>query len=125
MRYAVLVHTSADPWGHPTSDHTREYQALTEEQRTEMNDCFDQVWAEIEERGEMVSGVPLGDPADGRVLRWNPEAYDIDTVPGSVTQAPERLAGWFVFDVDSPERIETIARAFCVPGDTVEIRPLA
>lgn len=33
MQFVILIHSNPQPWAHPTSDHTAEYQALPQEQK--------------------------------------------------------------------------------------------
>jgi len=121
MKYAVLIHSRPEPWGHPTSEHTAEYQALPAERQAELGAHWDEVFGAAEANGEIVSGCALGDPAESRVLRF---AKGPVATSGPYAQGGEHLAGLFVIDVATPERAEEIAAAFSCPGDTVELRPL-
>ena len=58
-----------------------------------------------------LDALPLGD----RRSRWRPT--------GRTPEAKEHLAGFFLVDVESPERAEELARRFSGPGETVELRP--
>ncbi|WIW68695.1 YciI family protein [Kocuria sp. ChxB] len=121
MKFVILIHSNPQPWAHPTSEHTREYQALPQEQKDALAATWDRVVGEAEANGEVVFACPLGDPAAARV-------YVHDGQP-SPTSGPysgngEHLAGFFVLDVASHERAEQIAAAFSCPGDTVELRPV-
>ena len=78
MKYVILIHSNPQPWGHPTSDFLAEHQALPAEQRAEMNAVFENLLNELSERGELVGGEALGDPAapgstgGGPASRWPP-----------------------------------------------------
>ena len=43
---------------------------------------------------------------------------------GPYSESKEHLAGFFLIDVDTPERADTVARTFAVPGETIELRPI-
>ena len=116
MKFVLLVHSHPQPWGHPTSDLTPEYQALRQDEKDRRGQLWDDVMAQADERGEVVYALALGDPADGLVLR--------DGQPDSSEPygAPDNLAGMFVLEVADRERAVEIARAFSCPGDTIELR---
>lgn len=121
MKYVILIHSNPQPWGHPTSDFVAEHQALPQEQRQRMQAAFEQLLTEMQERGELISGEALGDPATSRLYRWEndtPLATD-----GPYSEAKEHLAGFFLVDVEDQARAEEIAAQFAGPGETVELRP--
>lgn len=121
MKYVILIHSNPQPWGHPTGDFVAENQALPQEQRDAMMAAFETLLEEMKERGELIHGEALGDPATSRLYRWDtgkPLATD-----GPYSEAKEHLAGLFLIDVESPERAGEIANVFAGPGDTVELRP--
>lgn len=120
MKYVILIHSNPQPWGHPTSDFVAEHQALPQEQRDRLNAAFDEVMSEMSERGELLGGEALGDPASARLYRWDagrPLATD-----GPYSEAKEHLAGFFLIDVESQKRAEEIVARFAGPGETVELR---
>lgn len=121
MKFVILIHSNPQPWAHPTSEHTREYQALPREQQDALGATWDRVVGEAQANGEIVFACPLADPAAARVYvhRGEPVATE-----GPYARAEEHLAGFFVIDVASRERAEQIAAAFSCPGDTVELRPV-
>jgi hypothetical protein len=41
VKYVILIHSNPDPWGHPTSIHTKEGAALSGEQHDEMDQRFE------------------------------------------------------------------------------------
>ncbi|MGH3730905.1 MAG: YciI family protein, partial [Micromonosporaceae bacterium] len=113
MKYVLLIHSNPQPWGHPTGDYVAEHQALPAQQRETMNAEFEQLLAEMQENGELVSGEALGDPATARLYRWEsgaPLAAD-----GPYSEAKEHLAGFFLIDVESQQRAEQIAVRFAGP----------
>lgn len=121
MKYVILIHSNPQPWGHPTGDFVAEFQALPKEQREKMNADFDNLIAELQQNGELVTGEALADPASAKLYRWgadNPTVTD-----GPYSEAKEHFAGFFMIDVASQERAEEIAVQFAGPGDTVELRP--
>jgi hypothetical protein len=121
VKYVILIHSNPQPWGHPTGDFVPEFQALPEERRATMMAEFEAMLKDLSERGELLGGEALGDPATSRLYRWDagrPLATD-----GPYSEAKEHLAGFFLVDVESRERAEELAARFSGPGDTVELRP--
>lgn len=121
MKFVILIHSHPVPWAHPTSEHTREYQALPQETQDELGAHWDRVFAEAQANGEILHGCELGDPATSRVFRY---ADGPARSSGPYARGEEHLAGYFLIDVASRQRAEEIAEAFCCPGDTVELRPV-
>lgn len=121
VKFVILIHSHPQPWAHPTSEHTAEYQALPPATQEELGARWDRVFSEAQENGEIVSGCALGDPTHARVVRFDGEPRAAD---GPYAQGDEHLAGFFVIDVATQERAEEIAAAFSCPGDTVELRPV-
>ena len=121
MKYVILIHSNPQPWGHPTGEFIAEQQALPAEQRQEMNDHFEAVLTELSERGELVGGEALADPASARLYRW--EGGRPLVTDGPYAEAKEHLAGFFLIDVESQERAEEVVAHFSGPGETVELRP--
>jgi hypothetical protein len=122
MKYVILIHSNPQPWGHPTSDFVAEHQALPTEQREGLNSDFEKVMAEMSDRGELQGGQALGAPGDARLYRW--DAGTPIVTDGPYSEAKEHLAGFFLVDVESPERAHEIAANFAGPGETVELRPI-
>ncbi len=120
MKYVILIHSNPQPWGHPTGDFVAEQQGRSAEQRAEGNRAFEAVLTELSERGELVGGEALADPATARLYRW--QAGRPLVTDGPYSEAKEHLAGFFLIDVDSAERAEEIVTAFSGPGETVELR---
>ena len=121
MKYVILIHSNPQPWGHPTADFVAEHQALPKEQRERLNSDFENLLKEMSERGELLGGEALGDPATSRLYRWDsgqPLATD-----GPYSESKEHLAGFFLIDVETPERAEEVAATFAGPAETVELRP--
>jgi hypothetical protein len=122
MKYLLLIHSTPQPWGHPTGNYVAENLALPAEQRAELEETFERLLTEMSDNGELVTGQALGDPASSRLYRWtdgSPIATD-----GPYSETKEHLAGFFLIDVAGPERAEEIARGFAGPGETVELRIL-
>ncbi len=122
MKYVILIHSNPQPWGHPTGDFVTEYQTLPAEQRAQMEKEFQTLLDELHTNGELVSAEALGSPAAGRLFRWDEDGQPL-SVDGPYSESKEHLAGFFLIDVDSPERAEEIAEAFAGPGETIELRP--
>jgi hypothetical protein len=121
MKFVILIHSNPHPWGHPTSDYLAEHQALSAEQRDQLNAEFDAVMAEMEANGELVGGEALADPASARLFRWH--AGETIATDGPYAETKEQFAGFFMIDVASRERAEEVASKFSGPGETVELRP--
>ncbi len=122
MKFVILVHSSPQPWGHPTGDFVAEHQALPQEQHDEMDARFGRLLTDMQEKGELVTAEALGDPARATLHRWadgDPVASD-----GPYAAGEEHLAGYFLVDVVDRERAEEIARHFAGPGETIELRPV-
>jgi len=120
MKYVILIHSNPQPWGPPTGDFVAENQALPEAQREQMKAAFDRLLPELSERGELVGGEALGDPAAARLYRW--ESGQPLATDGPYSESKEHLAGFFLIDVESAERAEEVAAQFSGPGETVELR---
>ncbi len=122
MKYVLLVHSNPQPWGHPTSDFVAEHQALPQAERDQLNAEFDALMKEMSSRSEIVGCEPLGDPANARIFRWR-QGRSVST-DGPYSESKEHLAGFFLLDLESPERADEVASRFAGPGETVELRPV-
>lgn len=121
MKYVILIHSSPQPWGHPTGNFIPEAKDVPQEQLDRMNADFERMLGELHERGELLGGEALADPASSTLYRWGdgkPVATD-----GPYSEAKEQLAGFFLIDVESRTRAEEIAAQFAGPGETIELRP--
>ncbi|NYG06207.1 hypothetical protein BJ986_000694 [Phycicoccus badiiscoriae] len=123
MKYVILIHSTPQPWGHPTSDFVAELQALPEQERATLQADFESVMQEMAERGELLGGQALGDPSEARLVRWHAGRRKI--TDGPYAETVEHFAGFFLIDVASQDRAEEVAAKFAGPGETVELRPVA
>ncbi len=121
MKYVILIHSHPQPWGHPTGDFVAEHRALPREQREQMTREFEALLTQMQENGELLGGEALGDPASSRLYRWH--GGDTLATDGPYSEAKEHLAGFFLIDVEGPERAEEVAAQFAGPGETIELRP--
>ncbi|GAB3814958.1 YciI family protein [Kribbella italica] len=121
MKYVLLIHSSPQPWGHPTGDTVPEHQALPKAERERLNSAFDKLLAELQANGELLGGEALGDPALSKLYRYTGRPVVTD---GPYSESKEHLAGFFLIDVDTPERADEVAQVFAGPGETIELRPL-
>ena len=121
MKYVILIHSNPQPWGHPTSDFVAEHQALPQEQRDAMSADFEALLTELSQNGELVGGEALAAPSTARLYRW--DAGKQLATDGPYSETKEHFAGFFLIDVESPERAEAIAVQMSGPGETVELRP--
>lgn len=122
MKYVILIHSNPQPWGHPTSDYLPEYQQQSADERQAGNDAFDAMLTEMSERGEVLGGEALGDPASARLFRWRDGERVV--TDGPYAEAKEHLAGFFLIDVADEARALEVTKAFSGRGETVELRPL-
>ena len=120
MKYVIMIHSNPRPWGHPTGDFLPEHQALPAEQRERLNADFEHLLQELAASGELVGGEALADAAGARLYRW--ESGRPVVTDGPYSEAREHFAGFFLVDVETPERAEAIAAHFAGPGETVELR---
>ena len=123
MKYVILIHSTPQPWGHPTSDFVAEHQALSQGEQATLGADFDSVMQEMSDSGELIGGQALGDPADAKLFRWSGGRRKI--TEGPYAETVEQFAGFFLIDVVSQERAEEVAEKFAGPGETVELRPVA
>lgn len=121
MKYVLLIHSSPQPWGHPTGNTVAEHQALPAAERERLNSNFEKLLSELQENGELLGGEALGDPTTSRLYRYTGRPVVTD---GPYSEAKEHLAGFFLIDVDSAERADEIAQVFAGPGETIELRPI-
>jgi hypothetical protein len=122
VKYVILIHSNPDPWGHPTSIHTKEGAALSAEQHDEMDQRFEALMQELSTSGEFLTADALADPTSATVYRWSPDGHVASD--GPFAESKEHLAGFFVIECDNRERAEAIAARFAQPGDVVELRPV-
>ncbi len=121
MKFVILIHSSPQPWGHPTGDYLAANKELPQEQRDQMNTEFDAFLAQLQRNGELVTAEALADPRSSTIYRWEtgkPIASD-----GPYAETKEQFAGFFLIDVADRERAEEIASKFGSPGETIELRP--
>lgn len=79
-------------------------------------DYYDRLSAELTESGELIGGERLAWPEASRIVRADGKSAPVVT-DGPYAEAKEQLAGFQIFDVESPERaIEIAALLSAVPG---------
>lgn len=122
MKYLVLIHSNPQPWGHPTGAFVAEQQVLSQDDRDRGNAEFDELLDELSQRGELLAGEALGDPATSRLFRVaNGQRVASD---GPYSETKEHLAGFFLIDVADAARAEQVAARMSGAGETVELRPI-
>ncbi len=122
MKFAILMHSHPEPWGHPTGDFVAEQQAQPAAEREEGMAAFGSLLDELSSSGELIGGAPLDDPTKATLFRVVDGHREISQGPYSTTG--EHLAGYFVIDVADADRATQIAQAMSGPGETVELRPI-
>ena len=121
MKYVVLIHSNPQPWGHPTGDTVAEHQALPKAERDRLHSDFEKLLSELQANGELLGGEALGAPDTSRLYRYSGRPVITD---GPYSEPKEHLAGFFLIEVDTPERADTVAQTFAGPGETIELRPI-
>ena len=99
------------------------FEALPEEERDALMKEFDAFNQEINESGEFIGGSALAHPDTARTVRGRNGAPA--TTDGPFAEAKEQLAGYYVVDVESPERAVEIAQRD--PASrlwAIEVRPV-
>jgi hypothetical protein len=109
MRYMLMMHT---PFG------TGDYQFNDWDDPEDFKAHMDFLRAynkELTERGEWVDVLGLTPPGQAKLVRAGKDGAPI--TDGPFPEAKEYLAGFWIVDVDSPERaIELAAKASAAPG---------
>ncbi len=121
MKYVILIHSNPEPWGHPTCDFTAEGRQLDPTVRAVMDRNFEELLTAMSASGELVMAEALADPVSSTIYRWQGSGHI--ATDGPYAETKERLAGFFLIDVESRERAEEIAAKFASPGDVIELRP--
>ncbi|MGP4025742.1 YciI family protein [Actinomadura sp. 3N407] len=123
MKYLLLIYGNAENWEHPMFLRDPGFLALPQDERDALAAQAEELFTEITESGELVTGTALADPVTARTMRVRdgvPVATD-----GPYVEAKEQLAGYFVVDCDSPERAAEIAARFPdARFAAVEVRPI-
>jgi hypothetical protein len=123
VKYLLLVYSNPENWEHPMFLRDPQFLALPQEQRDELTRQADDLYKEITESGELVTGTALADPVNSMTVRVREGVAA--TTDGPFSEAKEQLAGYFVLDCDSPERAAEIAAKFPDAHFTaVEVRPI-
>src|SRR5579862_3700692 len=125
MKYMLMMNV---PWGangdYQIGDWPREdFKAHIEFQH--------QLDKELKDAGELVDGQGLTPPSQAKLVRANKHGAPVVT-DGPFPEAKEFLAGYWIVDVDTPQRAYDIAaRASAAPGPggkplnlVIEVRPV-
>lgn len=112
MKYLLLIYQNQAAW-----------EALPEAERLGLMAEAGAIMEELTESGEWISGEALADPSQAWTVRPR------DGVPvltdGPFIEAKEQLAGFCMFEFESPQRAAEIARRWPDARYTgVELRPL-
>ena len=123
MKYLLMIWSNPQTWGHPIFLRTPAAVAMTDAERAAMLRDFEELLAEIDESGELVTAQALADPITARSVRVR--GADTVVTDGPFVESKEQLAGYFVVDCETPERAEEIAGRFPdARFAAVEVRPL-
>ena len=121
MKYLILIYSNPATWAHPTFLHQQ--QELSPADRAAQVEQFRALMTELVESNELVSTEALDDPARSRTIRFRDGA--LTATDGPFADAKEQMAGYFVVDCATPERVAEIASRFPdARYGGVEIRPL-
>lgn len=104
MKYLMLVYSSPKNWAHPSFLHQ---EGISDADREQMSTQFEDLLTELSESGELITGVPLRDPAETRTVRVRGGVPL--TTDGPFAEIKEHLAGYFVLDCASIDRATEIA----------------
>ncbi|MFC6015821.1 YciI family protein [Plantactinospora solaniradicis] len=123
MKYLLLIYSNPENWEHPMFLRSSEALAMSPADRAELVRQADDLYKEIAESGEMVSGTALADSVNTRTVRVRNGVPA--TTDGPYVEAKEQLAGFFVLDCESLERATEIAARFPdARFGAVEVRPI-
>ena len=114
VKYLILMHI--DP---------AVLEQLTPEQGTEIQRGHEAFMAQTKERGEFIATQALADPSQSKVVRSIGGSQQ--TSDGPFIEAKEYLGGFYLVDVESPERALELAHLVPdthVEGLAVEVRPV-
>ena len=112
MRYLLLLY-----------DDTAEINALSPDERRALVDEHIAYSRMLRDRGAMVHGDPLDDPATARTLRFGSGEPLVSD--GPFLEAKEGLGGFYVIDVGSDDdAVELASQLPRSPGLVAELRPI-
>jgi hypothetical protein len=97
--------------------------ALSEDETQAVYGRVDEVLAQLRASGELVGGEGLAPPSSGKIVRVSDGV--VATTDGPFAEAKEQLAGYYVVDVETPERAVEIAALD--PASrlwAIEVRPI-
>lgn len=125
MKYILMMHA---PWGETGDWDLFQWPPGAFEKHMKFLGALN---AELEQRGELVGIEGLAPPNQARRVKANPNGGPPVT-DGPFPESKEFLAGWWIIDVDTPERAYAIAaRASAAPGPDgkplnmpIEVRPV-
>ncbi len=123
MKYLLLIHSNPVTWGHPSFLYAEEGKKLPKSARDALSAQLDKLIDELHETGEFVAVAPLAAPHTTKVVRVREGVRAV--TDGPYSEAKEQLAGFFLVDVETPERAEEIAAR--IPEAeffAVELRPI-
>jgi hypothetical protein len=114
MKFLLIMQLNTEVWN-----------ALTEEQRNEIQNGHGPFMKTIQESGEMIGTQALGDPSTSAVVRTRnglPAVTD-----GPFLEAKEYMGGYYLVDCESRERAIELAQMIPdskVEGLAIEVRPI-
>ena len=112
MKYVLLIYQNPATW-----------EALPEEERTAVMNEATALMDDLVASGEWVDGQGLAHPSNAKTVRQRSGTPVV--TDGPYAEAKEQLAGFCIFDCETPERALEIAERWPdARYDGVELRPL-
>lgn len=118
MKYVALIHALAHPGTDPDS-----LSPNANEEREAATRRYEAYLGQLEAAGELIGGRALGDPAAATIYRWDGRSATQGC--GPYAETTEHLAGFFLLDIRSPDRLAEIGAGLASVGQVVEIRAVA
>jgi len=110
MKFILMMHT---PWGETGDYEIFKWPPSALDQHMKFLGALNE---ELEQEGALVGIEGLSAPNQAKLVRANPDGGPPIT-DGPFAESKEFLAGWWIIDVESPERAcEIAARASAAPG---------
>lgn len=123
MKFVLMVYSNPRNWSHPMFLQAEEALAMSEAERAALRAQIVELFDEISENGEFVDGFALADPSTTAVSRVRDGV--LTTTDGPFAETKEHLAGFFILDCASIERVNEIAGRFPdARFGSIVVRPL-
>jgi hypothetical protein len=101
------------------ADHVDRWAASSDAEQRAVFDCFTAFGDAVRERGSLLQGEALADPAGARTLAGDPRAVR----EGPYAETVEQVGGFYLVDLPDLETAVDVARLL-PPAYTIEVRPV-